>query len=129
MINIMMLVAMFVLGGCIGLVYFGGLWLTVILVNVTRRRAVLLTVSSLLRMAGAMACFYLILRQGTAALGAAVLGFVAARAALIGRIKEIPKPENSSLRVLEDIAAAGESRSGRMKAPVRRRKAVYAHKP
>jgi len=79
----MNLIMLFIVGIAIGLIYFGGLWLTVKKLAAVRRRGFLLVISFLIRTGLALAMF-LILMDGYW-LNAVVLlgGFVVSRTFLI----------------------------------------------
>jgi F1F0 ATPase subunit 2 len=80
------LAAFFIAGGLIGIFYFGGLWLTVKRIPTSDNPQLLLVCSFFLRMAAALAAFYVLLPWGWQALIAALLGLVISRQVLT-RIK------------------------------------------
>ena len=75
------LVLGFLAGAGLGGLYFGGLWLTVARIADARRPRLLLALSALARLAGAVAVFYGLLQAGWEVLAAALVGFLAARQA------------------------------------------------
>jgi len=71
------------LGGVLGLAFFGGLWYTVRNLPRARHPAVLALASFMVRLALAVGGFYLVLRlTAIAGVVSAVIGFVGARFAL-----------------------------------------------
>jgi F1F0 ATPase subunit 2 len=71
-------------GTCLGIFYFGGLWLTVRRVRRAARPGRLLLLSLAGRAAAALACFLWLLRQGTFMFGVAVLFFFLTRFLITG---------------------------------------------
>jgi len=66
-------------GGCLGLLYFGALWLTVASIGQVRRPGRMWLASFALRMSLLLAAFYALLTRGWPVLAAAMVGFLAAR--------------------------------------------------
>lgn len=73
-------------GGALGLLYFGGLWLTVRRVPTARRPGLLVAASFLGRLAAAGAGFGLLAARGPLALAAALAAFLGVRLALVRRL-------------------------------------------
>jgi F1F0 ATPase subunit 2 len=73
-------------GGVLGLVFFGGLWLTVDRLGRSRRPLALAALSFGLRLAVAGVGFWVVLRWGPQHLVAALVGFLAMRAVLVRRV-------------------------------------------
>lgn len=74
-------------GLALGLLYFGGLWLTVRRLARTRRPAPLFALSLLLRMALTLAGFYLVMDGSWQRMLACLAGFIAVRQLLVSRLK------------------------------------------
>jgi len=72
-----------VAGAAIGLVYFGGLWLTVRRLPARRRPHLWLLGSFVLRLGLALAAFYLLVPLGWQALATGLAGLLAARQVLV----------------------------------------------
>jgi F1F0 ATPase subunit 2 len=90
------LLASFVAGGLIGLLFFGGLWLTVRGMNRARRPALRIMASLLLRLCLVLGAFFLLIRYGGWQHAVmAVLGFALLRFAVI-RGARIRRPEQES---------------------------------
>lgn len=70
-------------GAAAGVLFFGGLWLTVRRARTSGRSAGFLAASFLLRAATVLAVFWLAWEGSPARLGACLLGFVAARSAAV----------------------------------------------
>jgi F1F0 ATPase subunit 2 len=77
-------------GAALGLFYFGGLWLTVQRLTDSRRPAVWLLVSFLLRTGLLLVVLYFVMGGQLERLAAAMFGFLISRQVLIGRLK--PRP-------------------------------------
>lgn len=69
----------FTLGMGLGILYFGGLWLTLRKIPAVRRPAGLMAASLCLRMALVLVAFYLIAGDGPEGLVSCLLGFLLAR--------------------------------------------------
>lgn len=83
----------FLMGGVLGVAYFGGLWLTVRSVTMMQSAPSWFVASFVLRMSMVLASFFLVLRGGWESLVICVLGFLAARIALttyLGKSEEYP---------------------------------------
>lgn len=74
-------------GLALGIVFFGGLWLTVREIPRSRQPAVLVVLSFMLRMLLVLAGFFLLSRGGWAVPVAGLLGFLVARTLLIRRVR------------------------------------------
>jgi F1F0 ATPase subunit 2 len=84
-----------VAGICLGLFYFGGLWLTVRNLSTTNHPALLTMGSFLGRMAITLAGFYLVMGGGLGYLLASLVGFVLARQASIRFVSQLKAGEHS----------------------------------
>ncbi len=73
-------------GGILGLVYFGGLWLTVSAMQRVRSPALLFVGSFVLRMSLAVAGFWLVMAGQWERAAACLAGFVAVRIVLTRRL-------------------------------------------
>lgn len=73
-------------GGSLGLLYFGGLWLTVRRVPAARRPALLVAASFLGRLAAAGGGFGILAARGPLALAAALAAFLGVRLVLVRRL-------------------------------------------
>jgi F1F0 ATPase subunit 2 len=88
------LVLALVLGAALGVFYFGGLWYTVLRLPDTRNPALLTFLSYLGRMAVVLAGFYLLSGGNWQRLVASLVGFLAARQAMIHRFRSELPPGN-----------------------------------
>jgi len=86
--NVLVLVLALVGGGALGGVFFGGLWWTLRRLPTSRRPALLLLTSTLLRMSVAVAGFYVAVHVSLAALLVNLTGFVVMRMMLTRRLRE-----------------------------------------
>lgn len=77
----------FAVGAAVGLVYFGGLWLTVRRVLDVRQRAVWLLASFLVRAGVTLLGLYLVIGTDGLRLAAAMAGFLVVRMALVGLLR------------------------------------------
>ncbi len=85
--NLVSLLLAFALGIAVGLVYFGGLWWTVRCALDVRRRASWMLASFLVRVAIALAGFYLVIGTNGLRLVAAMLGFLLVRMVLVALLR------------------------------------------
>jgi len=76
-----------VAGLALGLLYFGGLWLTVRRIARTRHPGPLFALSLLLRMALTLAGFYLVMDGSWQRMLACLAGFIAVRQLLVSRLR------------------------------------------
>jgi F1F0 ATPase subunit 2 len=74
-------------GGLIGLVYFGGLWVTVQRLATSKRPALLALGSFLLRSFVVISVFYLVMDGRLERLAALMIGFFIARRVLLTRLR------------------------------------------
>ncbi|HWQ20026.1 MAG TPA: ATP synthase subunit I [Methanotrichaceae archaeon] len=85
MIEILLLALSLACGMALGIIYFGGLWLTLQRLTTTGRPAVLALGSFLLRSGACILGFYLLSGNGLEGLACGLAGFVLAKVALIHR--------------------------------------------
>ncbi|REJ68759.1 MAG: ATP synthase subunit I [Planctomycetota bacterium] len=85
------------LSGCVlGVLYFGGLWLTVRRATIARQPGLLLFLSFLVRTAVTLFGFYLVMDGRWERLIACLIGFVVARALLIRRLGDADEASDPS---------------------------------
>ncbi len=77
-------------GVAIGCFFFGGLWYTVLLLPGTRRPALLMTASAVLRLTAALVGFYLLIAWLTPAIWTTLIGFLGARLLIVRRVRRVP---------------------------------------
>ncbi len=91
------LILAFIAGLALGLLYFGGLWLTIKQLPRSRRPAFLALGSFFLRTALVAFAFYLIVRNGNWQNGiACIVGVIGMRIILVRRVSIQPSAEGSS---------------------------------
>lgn len=76
------------LGVILGLLYFGGLWLTVRRLPKVKRPRLFLLLSSVFRLSLVLGCFWLIMRQDLVLFLITLLFFFLLRIALIGLVRK-----------------------------------------
>jgi F1F0 ATPase subunit 2 len=84
--NDALLITSFILGACLGSVYFGGLWLTMIIMPAVRWRFLVLAGSYLLRVVVTLGGFYCVLIVDWKQLVACGVGFILVRQAIMHRV-------------------------------------------
>jgi F1F0 ATPase subunit 2 len=94
------LVLAFLGGLTLGLLHFGGLWLTVRHLAVTRRPWLVTLGSAVGRLGISLLGFYLVMRSGWGTLLACLGGFVAVRFFLLQRWRAVRSPSASADEVL-----------------------------
>ncbi len=77
----------FLAGGVLGLLYFGGLWLTLRRIHRVRQPGLLLFASLVVRMAALVPAFYFVMAGQWESVVAALAGFLATRHIMIRRIR------------------------------------------
>lgn len=85
------------IGAVLGILYFGGLWMTVQKVSDTSYPGLLMVGSFLLRIGTLLITFYWLLMFNWTFLGVGFIGFLLSRSVLVHRFKpdkEIPAEEN-----------------------------------
>lgn len=82
------LLAPFAVGLVVGLAFFGGLWLTVRRLDRMKNPGPVIFLSSILRIALAMAAILWVSRDGLPAIGSCLAGFLLARFFLIKKVRK-----------------------------------------
>ncbi len=78
--DLVILVVAFLLGGVLGVFYFGGLWLTVKRVPYSKHPKIMMLASFMVRVSALVAAFYVLNRNDWRKWALALLGFMVIRA-------------------------------------------------
>ncbi len=84
---ILHLIAAFLAGALLGVIFFGGLWWTVQRITGSGRPYLVSAVSFALRSIAVLGGFYILLGFGLPVIIAAMVGFLAARVVLLSKLK------------------------------------------
>jgi F1F0 ATPase subunit 2 len=107
------LILNFFSGLLLGIVFFGGLWMTVNKTIKTNKPAMLFLISFVLRMGLALFVFYLISLGGWQSLFICVIGFISARFAILRFTEKSPeKKKHFELKVCREEKAKDTDASG-----------------
>jgi F1F0 ATPase subunit 2 len=99
--ELLWLIAALLVGGALGVFYFGGLWWTVQRVPRVRRAGLLLLASFAARTVITLLVFYLVAGGQWQRLLAAVIGFILIRFVLVRHLSNTPEAEETSVEAAE----------------------------
>ena len=97
--NVFWMVISLIVGAALGAFHFGGLWITVQRLRVTRQPALLMLTSFIVRMGIVLLGFYIVVVGGLPRLIVCVAGFLFARTVLVRRLGDLHQVSSQPAQV------------------------------